>query len=281
MENERMWCFLFPCTFPNSTYREMPESTPPIISRPESSDSSSSHKGLFGSTPWSDVVAAGASGHQSQRQALESLCSAYWLPLYLYVLRKSNDVHLAQDLTQSFFERMLAGKFLKLADPARGRFRTFLVRAIEWHLANEFRESKAAKRGGGVQFIPLDFSAHNPAMVDDACLSAEELFEREWALTLLRLTMERLRSEQFEGHKGEQFEALKVFLTGDGPAGGYAEVCKQLGLQEPAARMVVSRLRTRFRELIREEIHKTVASSQDADDEIRQLFRALSGRLPR
>lgn len=245
---------------------------------PEERTFSSPQKGLFDSTPWSEVLAAGDSAHPSQRAALQSLCSSYWPVLHHYVLRKVKDVHLAQDLTQTFFERLLAGKSLKLADPARGRFRTFLVQAFEWHLANEFREGRAEKRGGKVQTFPLDFSSHNDSLADDDGLTADQLFEREWAITLLNLTMERLRTEQAMAGKSEVFDALKRFLTGEGPKGGYQAVCEKIGMNEPAARMAVSRLRVRYRELLREEISRTVASSQVVDDEIRDLFRAVSAK---
>jgi RNA polymerase sigma-70 factor (ECF subfamily) len=241
-----------------------------------SSASEVQRAGLFDSTPWSEVLAAGDSTHLSNRSALEKLCLVYWPPLHSYVCRKVRDSHLAQDLTQSFFERLLAGKSLKLADPARGRFRSFLIQAFEWHLANEFREGRAAKRGGDVLIFPLDFSSNSLELADETSLTPEQAFERDWALTLLNLSMQRLQAEQSERARSQQFERLKAFLIGDGPAGGYATVCMDLNLSEPAARMAVSRLRTRYRELLREEILKTVASSQDVDDEIRQLFRALS-----
>ena len=200
----------------------------------------------------------------------------YWPPLHAYVRRKVRDQHLAQDLTQSFFERLLVGKSLKLADPARGRFRSFLVQAFEWHLANEFREGRAAKRGGNVQVFPLDFSSSSSELTDDNSMSAEQIFEREWALTLLNLTIQRLEAEQKEPAKRDQFQILKSFLIDSGQAGGYAAVCTNIGLSEAAARMAVSRLRSRYREILREEILRTVASSQDVDDEINCLFRAIS-----
>lgn len=234
--------------------------------------------GLFSSTPWSEVLAAANSRHGANRSALEKLCTAYWPPLHAYVRRKIRDSHLAQDLTQSFFERLLAGKFLKLADPARGRFRSFLLQAFEWHLANEFREGRAAKRGGAIRLFPLDFSSASSEIADDGELSAEQLFEREWALTLLNQTIQRLQEEQYTANKLQQFETLKVFLVGDGPVRSYASVCTSIGLTESAARMAVSRLRNRYREILRDEILKTVASTQDVDDEIKCLFRAVSAR---
>jgi len=251
------------------------------VSQPGSSSDSSANGdrgGLFDSTPWSEVLAAGDSKHVSNRSALEKLCAVYWPPLHGYACRKVTDLHLAQDLTQSFFERLLRGNSLKLADPARGRFRSFLLQAFEWHLANEFREGRAAKRGGAVQLFPLDFSSNNSTLADDQSLTAEQFFEREWALTLLSLTMDRLKSEQTEAQKRVLFEALKRFLIGGRSSEGYVDVCANLGMSEPAARMAVIRLRTRYREILREEILRTVTSSQDVDDEIRHLFKAISVR---
>ncbi len=233
---------------------------------------------MFDSTPWTEVLAAGDSNNMSRRSALETLCAAYWRPLHLYIRRKIRDPHLAQDLTQSFFERLLSGKLLKLVDPARGRFRTFLMQSLDWHLANEYRESRALKRGGQIQLMPLDLSQQDSVVADDGNLTPDQIFEREWALTLLNLTMQRLMAEQAELNKAHQFDVLKGFLTGDGPSGGYSAACEQLQISEPALRMAVSRLRSRYRELLREEILRTVASGEDVEDEIRHLFLALTFR---
>ncbi len=233
---------------------------------------------LFDSTPWSAVLAAGDEQHANNRQSLEHLCELYWPPLHKYVRRKVRDEHLAQDLTQSFFERLLTGRSLRLADPARGRFRTFLVQAFEWHLSNEFREGRAIKRGGDIRIIPMDFSSSSLDLVDDVSLSAEQVFDREWALTVLNQTMNRLEEEQTNEDRKPLFNVLKSFLTSGAKTEGYAEVCSAIGMNEAAARMAVSRLRSRYREVLREEILKTVASSQEVDDEIRHLFRAISTR---
>lgn len=233
-------------------------------------------RGLFESTPWSEVLAAGDSSHEHNRSSLETLCRLYWPPLHSYVRRKVRDQHLAQDLTQSFFQRLLTGRSLRLADPARGRFRAFLIQAVEWHLANEFRDSKAIKRGGDVQTFTLDFSSSNAELTDDSSLTPEQLFDRDWALTLLNQTMTRLEQEQVAANKDTLFRTFKGFLAGSAQPDGYAAICETLGMTEPAARMAVSRLRNRYRELLREEIMRTVASSQDVEDEIMHLFRAIS-----
>jgi len=233
---------------------------------------------MFEITPWSDVLTAGDAGNPSQRDALGKLCEVYWPPLHAYICRKISDPHLAQDLTQSFFCRILSKGTLRFADPARGRFRTFLLQAFEWHLANEFREDRAAKRGGKTKTFPTAFLKDTVPGSQDTGLTAEQLFERDWALTLLRVTMERLREEHSDGLQIRRFDLLKNFLMGQERTAGYSAVCDELEMTEAAARMAVSRLRARYREIIREEILRTVASSQDVDDEIRQLFRALSLR---
>lgn len=252
-----------------SRFDQQPESDSDAAGRIE-------RPGLFDSTPWSEVLAAGDSRHADNRRSLEKLCVLYWPPLHAYVRRKVRDPHLAQDLTQSFFERLISGRSLRLADPARGRFRSFLIKAFEWHLANEFREGRAIKRGGDVHTFPLDFSSGSFELADGGSLSAGELFDREWALTLLNQTMTRLEAELVSLQKKSLFEALKGYLTGAERQEGYAEVSRTLGMTESAVRMAVSRLRARYRELVREEIERTVACSQDVDDEIRHLFRSIS-----
>lgn len=176
--------------------------------------------GLFDSTPWSEVLAAGDSRHADNRRSLEKVCILYWPPLHAYVRRKVRDLHLAQDLTQSFFERLISGRSLRLADPARGRFRSFLIKAFEWHLANEFREGRAIKRGGDVHTFPLDFSSGSFELADGGSLSGEELFDREWALTLLNQTMTRLEAELVSLQKKSLFEALTRISDGSGSTGG-------------------------------------------------------------
>lgn len=252
-------------------------STPPAI--PSESSSGDVRPGLFESTSWSEVLAARDKGAETHRPALEKLCATYWPPLHAYVRRKISDEHLAEDLTQSFFERLLTGKSLKFADPARGRFRTFLIQSLEWHLANEFREGKAVKRGGRIRVLNFDFSFSEFFPQGQGDLSPEEHFEREWALTLLKEAIHRLQAEQSESEEGgRRFEILKVFLTGERPEETYASVCEKLQISESAARMAVTRLRARYRFLLREEILKTVSTTLDVEDEIRELFRALSRR---
>lgn len=234
---------------------------------------------MFETTPWSIVLAAGGQASLDegrQRVALEQLCALYWLPLHSYIRRKVGNRELAEDLTQSFFQRLLSGRTLQLADPARGRFRTFLLQSFEWHLANEFRECRAEKRGGRVRFLPVDLASLPDRRPESCQLTPDQLYEREWALTILQLTFDRLRDEQLLESRGLQFEVLKPFLAGNPPVNGYATAAAQLGMTEPAARMAVSRLRTRFRELLQAQIRSTLSSADDFDEEFHALFRALT-----
>lgn len=245
------------------------------MSAPEQTPPTNSRYVLFEPTPWSVVLAAGKARTDSQSMALQRLCDVYWPPLYAYARQRVKDEHLAQDLTQSFFVRLLCGSTLKQADPARGRFRSYLLQAFDWHVANEFRESNAIKRGGQSEVLVLDFSKCQE-LADANSLTPEQIFERQWAMTLLNQAMLRLRAEQVDAQKLEQFEKLRFFLNGDRPTGGYAKVCFELGMNEPAARMAVCRLRSRFRELLKAEILTTVASQEDVNDEIAHLFNVLS-----
>jgi RNA polymerase sigma-70 factor (ECF subfamily) len=166
------------------------------------------------------------------------------------------------------------------ADPQRGRFRTFLLTACQHFLSNEWRDGRAQKRGGGRPVLRLEFDSFNPqgsSLADDA-LTPEQVFERDWATTLLGRVMLRLEQEQADFGKAAQFTCLKHFLASNRTAGGYDVAAAQLGMTEAAARMAASRLRGRYRELLRDEIAQTVASADDVEQEIADLFRAFAPR---
>jgi RNA polymerase sigma factor (sigma-70 family) len=219
-------------------------------------------------------------GHQSSpdsRRALESLCEAYWYPLYAYVRRRVPDVHEAQDLTQGFFASLLERDALAAADRERGRFRSFLLTSFKNFLSDEWDKANAQKRGGGRAAIPLNLgSGESRYSIEPADeLSPERLYEKQWALTLLGQVLDRLRDELAAKGKEHQFQILKPFLGGEGEAGGYESAARSLGMSQAAARVAVHRLRRRYREILRAEIAETVAGPADVDDEIRSLRRAL------
>lgn len=235
--------------------------------------------GRFATTHWSVVLAAGRSSSPHHEPALSTLCQTYWFPLYAYLRRRGYDSHEAADYTQAFFAQMLGKDYLKKVKPAPGKFRSFLLTALKHFVANERARAAAIKRGGGRAILSLDFEnaetqyALEPA--DD--LTAEKLFEKSWALTVLERTMDRLQTELADKGKQKLFDHLRLYLAAEPNSVPYREVAGQLGITEGAARVAVHRLRKRCGELLRDEIAQTVAGSDQIDDEIRGLFAALSG----
>jgi RNA polymerase sigma factor (sigma-70 family) len=233
----------------------------------------------FVTTHWSLVISAGGNDTTHARNALEKLCRSYWFPIYAFVRRQGHGPHDAQDLTQEFFARLLEKKQLAGVDPAKGRFRSFLLASLKHFLANEWDKTKAQKRGGGRVLIPIDVAtAETSGGFEPADhLTAEIIFERRWALTLLEQVLRRLRAEYIRDGKENLFEQLKPTLTEVSRSVRYAEIATRLGTSEGAVKVAVHRLRQRYREVLRAEIADTVASPGEVEDEIRNLFAALAG----
>ena len=232
----------------------------------------------FVTTHWSVVLAAGQGASAGADVALEKLCRAYWWPLYAFVRRRGYEAHDAQDLTQEFFARLLARDSLRAVDRRKGKFRSFLLAALEHFLANEWRRAQTQKRGGKFSFVSIDDdSAEQPFLqVAASYLSPEQLFEQQWAITLLEQAVAKLREEFLTAGKQTLFDELKVFLTGEKHAISYAELATKLGMTEAALKMAVSRMRQRYGELLRAEIANTVSDPAKVEDELRALFAALS-----
>jgi RNA polymerase sigma-70 factor (ECF subfamily) len=224
------------------------------------------------------VLAAREETSERADAALESLCKLYWWPLYAFVRRRGYDAHDAHDLTQEFFARLLHKNYLRAVDPRKGRFRSFLLAALEHFLANEWRRGQAQKRGGDMSFISLndDSADEQYLQVAAANISPERLFEQQWAAALLEQVLGRLQNEFATAGKAALFEELKIFLTGEKRTGSYSELAVKLGTTEAALKMSVSRMRQRYGELLRAEIANTVARPEDVDEELRALFAALS-----
>ena len=233
----------------------------------------------FVTTHWSVVMAAGRNDTVRARDALARLCQTYWHPLYAYVRRLGHSPPDAQDLTQEFFARLLAKNYLADADESRGRFRSFLLAALKHFLANEWDKASAQKRGGGQMVIPIDFNAAETSCHFEPAdnLTAERIYERRWALTLLDQVLRRLRAEHVRDGKEKLFEQLKSTLTEASRTVAYAEIARRLDTTEGAVKVAVHRLRQRYREVLRAEIAETVASPGEVEDELRNLFAALSG----
>ena len=233
--------------------------------------------GRFATTHWSVVMAAGRPKSASYQQALETLCKTYWFPLYVYLRRQGYDSHRAEDYVQAFFAGLLAKHGLRLADPKRGKFRSFLLASLKHFLSNERARARAKKRGGGRKVLSLDFqnAESQYALEPRDELSPEKLFERSWALTVLDRTMARLQAEAISTNKQKLFDHLKVYLTAEKSSIPYRDVAAELDMAEGTLRVAVHRLRRRYRELLRDEIAQTVTSDDQIDEEIRDLFAAL------
>jgi RNA polymerase sigma-70 factor (ECF subfamily) len=231
----------------------------------------------FATTHWSLVLAARDRAAPESRDALAALCATYWYPLYAFVRRRGHDADQAQDLTQEFFVRLLEKDYLQVVDRDKGKFRAFLLAAFGHFLLNEYDRAKAQKRGGGREFIPLDFEAAEGrySLEPAHALTPERLFERRWALTLLDQVLARLRAEMVQAGKEQLYENLKVYLMMDTSAESYAGLAEELGQSAGAVKVAVHRLRKRYRALLREEIARTVDGAEQVEEEIRDLFTAL------
>jgi RNA polymerase sigma-70 factor (ECF subfamily) len=224
------------------------------------------------------VLRATGSRSAPASRALTELCERYWLPLYGFARRKCGSADQAQDLTQSFFVELLEREVLRRADPARGRFRTFLLAAFQHFIAHQAERERAAKRGGGRRPLSLDFDwaesrlAIEPAVDDDP----EQQFERLWALQLLEASLEAVRTQYDARGQGRVFAALKPFMLGEHGGARLAEAAEQLGISDGAAKVALHRLRTRYRDALRGEICATLSDVNEADDEIRRLFAAFA-----
>jgi RNA polymerase sigma factor (sigma-70 family) len=233
---------------------------------------------LFATTHWSVVLAAGHGDTTRAADALSHLCKSYWYPLYAYARRRGCSPPDAQDLTQEFFARLLAGNWVAQADQHRGRFRSFLLSAMKHFMTNEWNKAHAQKRGGGQPILSLndDSAEHRYRLEPAEEATPESLFERGWALTLLEGVLARLEEEYRREEKQGWMEAMRPALTTDRGALDYTEIARQLGVTETAARVAVHRLRQRYRQLIRGEVASTVASPEEVEAEMSHLFQVLT-----
>lgn len=229
----------------------------------------------FHTTRWSVVLAAQAKTAADAQQSLDALCRQYWPPLYAYVRFRGHSEHDAQDLTQAFFARLLEKSWLAAAERERGRFRTFLLMALKRFLANEWDRLQAQKRGGSTRIVSFD-AVESLALPDPKALSAESLYERRWALTLLESVMQRLRAEHEAAGRLAEYEQLKPCLTAERGGINYEALAAALNIQPASARSTVHRLRKRFREVFRDEVAGTVADPADVNDEMQAVIAALA-----
>jgi RNA polymerase sigma factor (sigma-70 family) len=228
----------------------------------------------FATTQWSQVLAARDAAGTEARRALEALCNAYWYPLYAYLRRKGEDPEEARDLTQAFFAELLDKRALRDVDPAKGRFRSFLLAALRHFLSHERDRARSQKRGGGVRVVSLDTREAENRFSQEPVehLDPEQLFERRWGLTVMERAMDRLQAERVAEGDASPFQRLRGFLTGSEPRIPYREAAAELGMTEGAVKSAVHRLRRRYGSLLREEIAHTVRDPSEVDDEVRHLL---------
>jgi RNA polymerase sigma-70 factor (ECF subfamily) len=233
----------------------------------------------FAPTNWNVVLAAGRDEGELAAEALAKLCRTYWYPLYAYVRRKGHSVHDAEDLTQGFFEQLMRRQSIRQVR-GEGKFRSFLLSALEHFLAAEWNRAHRQKRGGGCAVLSLDEmepeARYQVEPLDQ--LTAEKIYDRRWAMTVLEQALKRLRQDCLAAGKEALFEELKGILCGDSQADHYYRIGTRLKMSEVAVKVAAHRLRQRYAELVRDEVARTLGNpgEQEVEEELRCLLAALA-----
>jgi RNA polymerase sigma-70 factor (ECF subfamily) len=232
----------------------------------------------FRTTRWSLVLSAGHDSAPGAQAALEQLCRTYWYPLYAFLRRSGHPEADAEDLIQSFFVRLIERDWLATADPAKGRFRSFLLICLKRFVGGEARKAEAQKRGGRSVTVSLDDAdaarRYATEMVEG--LAPDDVYDRRWALTLLEQAWDRLREECQATGRLPLFEHLRAAQDGGSEAPSYEALAVLLNLTEAALKSALFRLRARYREVLRQEVAQTVSNPGEVDDEIRHLLQVLT-----
>ena len=251
---------------------------------PQATTESDGEPRNFATTRWSLILTSADLGGDDQKahKALSELCRLYWRPIFSFMCRRGHSPQDAQDLTQDFFLMMLEGNWLRHANPARGRFRSLLLKSLGNFLNDEADKRHARKRGGDVQFVSWDdWMAEAPSQLTVSAQAleswpAERLFDLRWAATVVEQALRRLREECESQGKLRAFEALRSCLGAERDDVSYSTLSQTLGVPEPTVKRLVHRLRQRYRSLLRDEVAETVADPAEVDDEIRHLCGVLA-----
>jgi DNA-directed RNA polymerase specialized sigma24 family protein len=232
----------------------------------------------FSTTNWSVVLAAIQSDPAVATAAFERLCQRYWYPIYAFLRQRGHDTHSAEDLTQGFFHVVLERQTLQRVEREKGRFRTFILTALTNFLHNERDKVQTLKRGGGHQIVSLDgeFAESIYAVEARNGETPETLFERRWAIILVRRVLEELRLEYVQRKNGALFDALQLFFTGEPTATDYGRIAIDLSMEPDTVKVALHRARRRFGEVLRHEVAHTVARPEDIESELRHLLSAIA-----
>lgn len=241
-------------------------------------DSTPDDTSRFATTHWSVVLAAGSPDSIGYHEALEMLCQTYWFPLYAFLRRRGHDTHQAEDCIQGFFASLLEKQGLRLADSNRGKFRSYLLGALKHFMADQRDRAHTQKRGGHCRVFSLDIDRGEDQYAPELAhqLSPDKLFERSWALTVLRRAADKLETEWSAMHKQALFQQLVVYLAPVEETASYRDMAVKLNMSETAVKSATYRMRKRYRALLRSEVAQTVATKEHVEDELRELFSALS-----
>jgi RNA polymerase sigma-70 factor (ECF subfamily) len=231
------------------------------------------HAAAFTTTHWSVVLEAQGESPAAQ-EALEKLCRIYWRPIYSFVRRQGIAPAEAEDITQGFFAQLLERRSFGAVRKEKGRLRSFLLASLKYFLADEHRRAMAIKRGKGQRLIPLEELRADEwtDMEPSDPMTAEMIYERRWALTVLERVISRLKDEYRAAGNAALFDSLKQLLPDEPGAPSQAEIAARLGMTENAIRQAFYRFRQRYQSLLRAEIANTVATPGDIEDELRHLI---------
>lgn len=251
--------------------------TPPEPTNSHSSTSGSNHGGVFPQTRWTLIRRVQQGGETQRRAGLESLCAAYWKPVYAWLRAKGSSPEDSEDLTQEFFSRLIAGDWLAEVSADKGRLRSFLLVLLKRHAANVWEHRQAKKRGGGCVMFHLDAGDGETAWknlpADGA--SPDVIFDRQWAMQLLDRVMQGLREIYAKAGKSELFDELRGYITGGCADESYGASAQRLGMNEGTVKVAAFRLRERYRERLRAAVLETVESPEGVAEEIAWLFRVF------
>jgi DNA-directed RNA polymerase specialized sigma24 family protein len=233
-------------------------------------------RAAFTTTHWSVVLEAQGES-PAAHEALEKLCRTYWRPIFVFLRRQGLRPDEAEDITQGFFAELLERRSLDAVRKEKGRLRSFLLGGVKYFLANEQRRAMAIKRGSGLCPIPLEeLRAEDRIDIEPADpMTAEMIYERRWALTLLERVLSRLKDEYHAADNAALFDSLKELLPDEPGSPSQAELAARLGMSENAVRQAFYRFRQRYQSLLREEIANTVATPGDIEDELRHLIAVI------